>query len=275
MLARQPALAAAEGQSGDAGGRDGSDRRRELERLGFTIKFGPNHPRLGPDNLRRGFDANALHAGQVNHQPGVADSLATDVVPPALDRDEGVVFAGEADRRRHIGSPGAADDQRRPTIDHAIPDDSRVVISCIAQSEQRAAQAARELLEFFLLDDCVGAVDGPNSEIGHYASPCSVGVAFYTAASPACRGHLPASGNSEGILAPSIKQAGLPVQTQRFHPIDELISARMAAMRKLPPLKALRAFEAAARHMSFTAAADELGLTPTAISHQIRLLETA
>ena len=41
-----------------------------------------------------------------------------------------------------------------------------------------------------------------------------------------------------------------------------------------PPLKALRAFEAAARHLSFKAAADELGLTPTAISHQIRLLET-
>src|SRR3954469_18795774 len=45
-------------------------------------------------------------------------------------------------------------------------------------------------------------------------------------------------------------------------------------MRQLPPLKALRAFEAAARHMSFKAAADELSLTPTAISHQIRLLET-
>jgi TolB-like protein len=46
-------------------------------------------------------------------------------------------------------------------------------------------------------------------------------------------------------------------------------------MRRLPPLKALRAFEAAARHMSFKAAAAELALTPTAISHQIRLLETA
>ncbi len=45
-------------------------------------------------------------------------------------------------------------------------------------------------------------------------------------------------------------------------------------MRKLPPLGALRAFEAAARLLSFKAAADELGLTPTAISHQIRLLET-
>src|SRR5215470_3720188 len=44
-------------------------------------------------------------------------------------------------------------------------------------------------------------------------------------------------------------------------------------MRKLPPLIELRAFEAAARHMSFKQAAVELGVTPTAISHQIRLLE--
>jgi LysR family transcriptional regulator, glycine cleavage system transcriptional activator len=44
-------------------------------------------------------------------------------------------------------------------------------------------------------------------------------------------------------------------------------------MNKLPPLTELRAFEAAARHLSFKKAAAELGLTPTAISHQIRLLE--
>jgi LysR family glycine cleavage system transcriptional activator len=44
-------------------------------------------------------------------------------------------------------------------------------------------------------------------------------------------------------------------------------------MLDLPPLTELRAFEAAARHLSFKAAASELGVTPTAISHQIRLLE--
>lgn len=44
-------------------------------------------------------------------------------------------------------------------------------------------------------------------------------------------------------------------------------------MRKLPPLNALRAFESAARLLSFKAAAAELNVTPTAISHQIRLLE--
>ena len=43
--------------------------------------------------------------------------------------------------------------------------------------------------------------------------------------------------------------------------------------RTLPPLNGLRAFEAAARHMSFTDAAHELNVTQAAISHQVRGLE--
>lgn len=43
--------------------------------------------------------------------------------------------------------------------------------------------------------------------------------------------------------------------------------------RRLPPLNALRAFEAAARHLSFTKAAEELHVTQAAISHQIKALE--
>ena len=44
-------------------------------------------------------------------------------------------------------------------------------------------------------------------------------------------------------------------------------------MKRLPPFAALRAFDAASRRLSFREAALELGLTPTAISHQIRRLE--
>jgi LysR family glycine cleavage system transcriptional activator len=43
--------------------------------------------------------------------------------------------------------------------------------------------------------------------------------------------------------------------------------------RRLPPLNSLRAFEAAARHLSFTRAAEELHVTPAAISHHIKGLE--
>lgn len=43
--------------------------------------------------------------------------------------------------------------------------------------------------------------------------------------------------------------------------------------RPLPPLNALRAFEAAARHLSFTRAAAELNVTPAAVGHQVKALE--
>ena len=42
---------------------------------------------------------------------------------------------------------------------------------------------------------------------------------------------------------------------------------------RFPPLNALRAFEAAARHLSFKKAAQELHVTPGAVSHQVKLLE--
>ncbi len=44
-------------------------------------------------------------------------------------------------------------------------------------------------------------------------------------------------------------------------------------MQRLPPLNSLRAFDAAARHMSFQKAAEELFVTPAALSYQIRQLE--
>jgi LysR family glycine cleavage system transcriptional activator len=53
----------------------------------------------------------------------------------------------------------------------------------------------------------------------------------------------------------------------------EVDSSKLANMRRLPPLTELRAFEAAARNLSFKLAGAELGVTPTAISHQIKQLE--
>src|SRR6266566_7168937 len=44
---------------------------------------------------------------------------------------------------------------------------------------------------------------------------------------------------------------------------------------RLPPLNGLRAFEASARHLSFKRAADELSVTPGAISQQVKSLEAS
>jgi LysR family glycine cleavage system transcriptional activator len=59
-----------------------------------------------------------------------------------------------------------------------------------------------------------------------------------------------------------------------FSPSDEWISlVADNPWRRLPSLSALRAFDAAARHGSFKSAADELSVTPSAVSHQIGQLE--
>src|SRR3712207_8238133 len=44
-------------------------------------------------------------------------------------------------------------------------------------------------------------------------------------------------------------------------------------LRRLPPLNAIKAFEAAARSESFTRAAEELRVTPGAVGHQVKALE--
>jgi len=55
--------------------------------------------------------------------------------------------------------------------------------------------------------------------------------------------------------------------------VDHEFERPMSQIRRLPSMQTLRAFEAAARHESYSAAATELGLTHGAISHRIRELE--
>ena len=61
--------------------------------------------------------------------------------------------------------------------------------------------------------------------------------------------------------------------TEKNSPADKFGSARSSPRPRLPPLKSLLAFEAAARHANFTQAGAELGVTPSAVSHQIQSLE--
>lgn len=60
---------------------------------------------------------------------------------------------------------------------------------------------------------------------------------------------------------------------RRPDPAERMNDHNAFAGYQLPPLAWLRAFEAAARHQSFTLAASELNLTQAAVSHQVRSLE--
>src|SRR3979411_1107488 len=84
-------------------------------------------------------------------------------------------------------------------------------------------------------------------------------------------GGLP--GRSENLIK-GIWRRGWSFTNNRLSCFDKITSCEGIGMKRtLPPLNGLRAFEAAARHMSFTDAADELSVTQAAISHQVRGLE--
>ncbi|MGL4230832.1 MAG: LysR family transcriptional regulator [Casimicrobium sp.] len=80
---------------------------------------------------------------------------------------------------------------------------------------------------------------------------------------------------STGINRPTLGLTGFEyvVQLDAVRQLTPQKSSVPSMSRNFPPLGALRAFEAASRHMSFVRAAEELNVTPAAVSHQIKQLE--
>ena len=74
-------------------------------------------------------------------------------------------------------------------------------------------------------------------------------------------------------LAARVIYVFLPTFANRMLDKVDKLDLWSSAMRKLPPLTAIRAFEAAARNENFTAAASELGMTQAAVSYQVKALE--
>lgn len=114
VLAAQPAEAAAEGEPGDARGRDGPHRRGEAERLAVAVKLREREARLGAHRAARGIDAASFHRREVDHQSAVGDGLAGHVVAAAARRDGEPVRLRESHARDDVGRTDAARDQRRP-----------------------------------------------------------------------------------------------------------------------------------------------------------------
>src|SRR6202171_3681649 len=78
------------------------------------------------------------------------------------------------------------------------------------------------------------------------------------------------------LLAVSIRPAGMVCKASFLGPALIFLMncwSGFAMRPRLPPLNALKAFEAAARHESFTRAAEELCVTQGAVSHQVKALE--
>src|SRR6476619_8314280 len=77
-------------------------------------------------------DLDVLHQREVDHQTVIAHGIACDVVSASPDRDEQFVLARELDGLHDIFGRRAAGDQRRPAIDHGVPDLSYLIVARIS-----------------------------------------------------------------------------------------------------------------------------------------------
>ena len=83
VAAGKPSDAAAQGETGNAGIHIRPSRRGEAESLGLVVECPPLGPALRPNSPGHRVNANAGHAGKVNHQPIVADAVSREVVAAA------------------------------------------------------------------------------------------------------------------------------------------------------------------------------------------------
>ena len=100
----------------------GAPGGRQAERLGLAVELAPRDPTLSAHRASDGIDPDALHQGQVDHQPAVADAGASEAVGATAHGHQQVVVTGEVDGLDDVGHPSGAGDQARPPVDIAVPD---------------------------------------------------------------------------------------------------------------------------------------------------------
>jgi hypothetical protein len=88
-------------------------------------------------------------------------------VAAAADRHQQLAAAGEAYRRDDIGQSGAARNQRRASVDHAVPHFPGFIVARAAGTDQLAAQACPKSVHRGPVKGRFFACDRGNSEIGH------------------------------------------------------------------------------------------------------------
>ena len=142
VLPRQPSEPAPEREPGHAGRGVDPDGDRQPERLRLVIQVAQRRACADVRDARLGIDANEVHPRKIDHHAALADGIARDVVAPAANREHQPVLAREVHRAHHVRRPGAACDERRTAVDHAVPDRAGLVVTGVAFAEQRSAHCA-------------------------------------------------------------------------------------------------------------------------------------
>jgi len=89
-------------------------------------------------------DEHAVHRREVDHESAVADGAARDVVAAAPNRERQSGLPREVHGGDDVGRTGTARDDRRISVDHSVPELSRLVVPCVARQHELAAHVGGE-----------------------------------------------------------------------------------------------------------------------------------
>jgi hypothetical protein len=128
VAARDPAEPAAEREPGDPGRRDDPAGHDQPERLRRAVHVGPGGAGLDLHATGRRIDLDASRGREVQHQAVIAERGAGDVVAATADRQRQAAVPDEADAGGDLVGILGPDDQRRPALDHPVPDPVRLVV---------------------------------------------------------------------------------------------------------------------------------------------------
>jgi hypothetical protein len=145
VLPGQPAEPAAKRQPGDTGVGVRTTGRRQTVLLRRCVELRPPHPRLDAGGTVRRINLDALHQRQVDHHAARTHGVACGAVITAANRHDHTRSPHHPKRRNHVGDIEASRDDRRPTVDHAVPDRAYVVEAGVGCLQHRTAQRATQI----------------------------------------------------------------------------------------------------------------------------------
>ena len=146
-LALQTAHPAAEREAGHPGVGDDADRADEPVRLRGVVELGEQRAAAHAGSAPLGIDVGAAHAREVDHDAVVARREAGDAVAAAPNGDDELLLTGEAEGCDDVVGAGRPHDQRRPTVDHAVPDCARSVVAGVVGAHDLARESVGQLAQ--------------------------------------------------------------------------------------------------------------------------------
>ena len=139
--------AATEGQPADSGVAHEPTGHGQSVELRLPVHILVEAPTLRDDRLGNRIHMGARHRRQVDEDSAVGDGVARDRVAAAADGEVVATLPAESDDGGDVGGSTTAGDERRATLDLAVPDLARRVVRSVVRSDQLADEVGPEVLK--------------------------------------------------------------------------------------------------------------------------------